>query len=68
MKKRLNDVSRTRNLRVRAIADRYDPVNRFTTKMSPERKTPALSDRAHLLATFPTSSSGSWERSSAIIT
>src|SRR5207245_11294270 len=59
MKKRLNDVSRTRNLRVRAIADKYDPVNRLTTKINAERKTPALSDRAHLLDTFHTSSSES---------
>src|SRR2546428_13883821 len=55
MKKRLNDVSRTRNLRVNVIPVKYDPVNRFTTKIRAERKTPALSDRAHLIATFPTS-------------
>ena len=59
MKNRLNAVSRTRNRRVRAIAENTDPVKKLTAKMSPERKTPALSDRAHLRATRPMKRRGS---------
>ena len=59
MKNRLNAVSRTRNRRVRAIAENTDPVKKLTTKIRPERKTPALSERAHLRATRPMKRNGS---------
>lgn len=68
MKKRLKAVSKTRNRSVRATAENSDPVNRFTTKMSPERKIPALSERAHLFATRPRNNRGICDASSMTMT
>lgn len=61
-------MSNTRNRSVRAIAENNDPVNRLTMKMRPDRKIPARSESAHLLATRPRNSSGTCEASSMIMT
>jgi len=68
MKKRLNVVNNTKNRSVNATAENTELVNRFTTKISPERNTPALREKTHLRATWPTSRNGTWTTNNPTIT
>jgi len=44
MKNRLKVVSKTKNRRVRATAEKIELVKKFTAKIITERKTPALKE------------------------